>query len=246
MNSNNLTPFYLKNHLEKMPFAEALLLFCVFFLPGYFQQGAGFALESMLNPRFHFFTLLFSLPQMLLLLYILRLRSGADLSTYGIGPLRGTSVFQIVITFFAILGITLILGMLQQLLGSSEALSNSTGIAVAPGFYSSIAAQPLLILLIAFTCLLIGYFEELFFRVYLLSEFAQTPVAARLTIIAGSAMFAAGHAYQGILPALGTFFIGVLLAYRFLRRRSWHEIALAHALYNFTAILLMPAAAGMG
>jgi uncharacterized protein len=246
MNSNNLTPFYPKNHLEKMPFAEALLLFSVFFLPAYFQQGAGFDLESMLNPLFHFFTLLFSLPQMLLLLYILRLRGNSDLSTYGIGPLRGTSVFQIIITFFSILGITLMLGMLQQLLGRSGALSTSAGITVAPDFYSNIAMQPTLILLIAFTCLLIGYFEELFFRVYLLSEFAQTPRTARITTLVGSTLFAAGHVYQGLLPALGTFFIGVLLAYRFLHRRSWHEIALAHGLYNFAAILLMPAASGMG
>ncbi len=242
MNSNNLTPFYPKNHVEKIPFTEALLLFAVFFLPGYFQQGAGFDLAAMLNPMFHLFTLLFSLPQMLLLIYILRLRNGSDLRSYGIGGLRGTSLFQIILTLFSIYGITLVLGLIQQVIKRNGALLGSTGIEITPNFYTTLSERPSIIILIALTCLLIGYFEELFFRVYLISEFGFTNRTAHLSVILGSVLFAAGHTYQGIIPAIATFFIGVLLGYRYLARRSWHEIAIAHALYNFTAILLMPAA----
>ena len=242
MNSNNLTPFYPKNHVEKIPFTEALLLFAVFFLPGYLQQGSGFDLAAMLNPMFHLFTLLFSLPQMLLLIYILRLRNGTDLRPYGIGGLYGTSLFQILLSLASIYGITLILGIIQQLMKRSGAFLGSPGIEINPNFYTALAERPSIVILIALTCLLIGYFEELFFRVYLISEFGSSPRTAHLTIILGSALFAAGHAYQGIIPATATFFIGALLGYRFLARRSWHEISIAHALYNFTAIMLMPAA----
>ena len=227
-----------------MPFAEAVLLFSVFFLPGYFQQGAGFDLAAMLNPKFHLFTLLFSLPQMLLLIHILRLRNGADLSLYGIGSLQGTSIFQILLSLVSIFGITLLLGIVQQIIRHSGALLGSTGIEVTPNFYATLSSRPSIIAFIAITCLLIGYFEELFFRVYLISEFGTTRRAAILTVIVGSGLFAAGHAYQGIIPAAATFFIGVLLGFRFVARRSWHEIALAHALYNFIAILIMPAAGG--
>ncbi|MFW5711572.1 MAG: CPBP family intramembrane glutamic endopeptidase [Spirochaetota bacterium] len=228
-----------------MPFAEAVLLFSVFFLPGYFQQGVGFDLAAMLNPGFHLLTLLFNLPQMLLLIYILRLRTGADLSIYGIGSLRGTSFFQILLSLVSIFGITLFLGVVQQIIRHSGALLSSTGIEITPNFYATLASQPSIIILIAITCLLIGYFEELFFRVYLISEFGTTRRTAILTVLLGSGLFAAGHAYQGIIPAAATYFIGVLFGYRFLSRRSWHEIALAHALYNFIAILIMPAAGGV-
>ncbi len=228
-----------------MPFAEAVLLFSVFFLPGYFQQGAGFDLAAMLNPSFHLFTMLFSLPQMLLLLYILRLRNGPDLGLYGIGSLRRISIFQILLSLVSIFGITLFLGIVQQIVRRSGALLGSTGIEITPNFYATIASRPSILIFISITCLLIGYFEELFFRVYLISEFASTRRTAILTVLLGSVLFAAGHAYQGIIPAAATFFIGVLLGYRFLARRSWHEIALAHALYNFVAILIIPAAGGV-
>ncbi len=242
MNSNNLIPFYPKNHAQKKPFIEAVLLFSVFFLPGYFQQGVGFNIESMLNPVFHFFTLIFSLPQMLLLLYILHLRVGPDLEAYGVVPLRKTRVSSVLISFICIMGITLLIGIFDQLINSSRDVFTHPGITAPSTFYDQLIAKPGLILLIAVTCLLIGYFEELFFRVYLIKEFAGNRYAAHFTIITGSVLFAAGHAYQGVIAATGTFFIGVFLGYRYLAHSSWHEIALAHALYNFTAILMMPAA----
>ncbi|MFO7729483.1 MAG: CPBP family intramembrane glutamic endopeptidase [Spirochaetia bacterium] len=245
MNFTNHTPFYPKNHEENMPFLEAILLFSVFFLPGYFQQGAGFNIDSMLNPGFHLFTLLFSLPQMLLIIYIINLRSNSDLRSYGIVPLRETPVLKVIVSYIFILSIPLLLGIIQQFIGVSEPVYKNTGIEINSGFYVRLYEQPVLIFFIAVTCLLIGYFEELFFRVYLIRDFAVNRRAAHLTIIIGSLLFAAGHMYQGFTAAAGTFLIGVILGYRYLAHSSWHEIALAHALYNFTAILLLPAAGAL-
>jgi len=241
MNSNNLTPFFPKNHEEKRPFIEAILLFSVFFLPGYFQQGAGFNIENMLNPAFHFFTLVFSLPQMLLLLYILYIRVGPHLRTYGIVPLHETRVFHVLLSYILILCITFSIGIVDQILHSDNTLLNSPGIEIPQNFYARLFEMPIMILLIALTCILVGYFEELFFRVYLIREFAVNSLTSHVTVVIGSFLFTAGHIYQGFTAAAGTFFIGMLLGYRYLAHSSWHEIALAHALYNFTAIILMPA-----
>lgn len=249
MNFINHTPFYPKNHEENMPFLEAILLFSVFFLPGYFQQGAGFNIDRMLSPGFHLFTLLFSLPQMLLIIYIINLRSNSDLRSYGIVPLRETPVLKVIVSYVFILSIPLLLGSIQQIIGISEPVYENTGIEtgieISPNFYERLSEQPILIFFIAVTCLIIGYFEELFFRVYLIRDFAVNRRAAHLTIIIGSLLFAGGHMYQGFTAAAGTFLIGVILGYRYLAHSSWHEIALAHALYNFTAILLLPAAGGL-
>ena len=228
-----------------MPFVEAILLFSVFFLPGYFQQEAGFNIDSMLNPEFHLFTLLFSLPQMLLIIYIINLRSNSDLRSYGIVPLRETPILKVIVSYIFILSVPLLLGSIQQFIGISEPVYENTGIAISSNFYVRLSEQPILIFFIAVTCLLIGYFEELFFRVYLIRDFAVNRRAAHLTIIIGSLLFAGGHMYQGYTAAAGTFLIGVILGYRYLAHSSWHEIALAHALYNFTAILLLPAAGGL-
>src|SRR6056297_4279267 len=193
MNSNNLTPFFPKNHEEKRPFIEAILLFSVFFLPGYFQQGAGFNIDSMLNPGFHLFTLLFSLPQMLLIIYIINLRSNSDLRSYGIVPLRETPILKVIVSYVFILSIPLLLALIQQFIGVSEPVYKNTGIEIGSDFYIRLSEQPILIFLIAVNCLLIGYFEELFFRVYLIRDFAVNRRAAHLTIIIGSLLFAGGQ-----------------------------------------------------
>jgi hypothetical protein len=100
---------------------------------------------------------------------------------------------------------------------------------IAPIIY-----PPLLI-----TCLTIGYYEELFFRAYLLGEFARGRANMIPVVTASSLLFAAGHGYQGITGFAGTFLIGLFLSYRFLRHRSLHEVAIGHGLYNCAAVLLL-------
>lgn len=234
-----------KNQQKKGIFWEALLLFLVFFFPGYLYQSAQFDFQVMFAPAFHISNLVFTLPQILLLLYILRLRTGRSLEKYGVHPFKFSLLPAALLSFLGVLAITTMLSLTAQLLGSTAgveltnpALPNVSGSRID---YSILLDLPYIPVCILVTSLLTGYFEELYFRVYLLTEFADSPVGAAGIVGISSLLFAIGHLYQGIIGFFGTFLLGTFLAYRYLRRRSWHEISIAHGLYNFFMIMLIPA-----
>lgn len=237
--------FYTNLHQKKPPFLEALLFFLVFFLPGYLFQSAQFQITSLFTPAFHLNTFIVILPQMALMLYVLSLRHGERISEYGIDPLKECRIGRIFLTFLGILSLTLLLGAAARALGqlSGTQLSNPAIPQEIPAdlSYGAILKRPFVIALILITSLSIGYFEELFFRVYLIGEFGESGTGKIVIILLSSALFAGGHLYQGLIGAAGTFLIGVFLALQYLKRRNWHEIALAHGIYNFVIILLIPA-----
>ena len=234
-----------KNQQKKGVFWEALLLFLVFFFPGYLYQSTRFDFQVMYSPAFHISNLIFTLPQVLLLLYILHLRTEGRLEKYGVHPFRLSLLPAALLSFLGILAITAMLSLTVQLIGSTAgveltnpALPNMSGSQID---YSVLFKLPYIPICILGTCLLTGYFEELYFRTYLLTEFADSPVGTAGIVLISSFLFAIGHLYQGLIGFFGTFLLGTFLAYRYLRRRSWHEIAIAHGLYNFLMIMLIPA-----
>jgi len=247
MNFYNSILFFIKNQQKKLPFTEAVLLFLVFFFPGYLYQNAEFSFQVMFTPGFHLTSLLFTLPQLLLLLYILHLRNGEILQVYGIASFRLSYLPPGLLLFAVLCAVTFTLGLLSHLLGSFTGIE-LVNPAVPTGAggdvdYRVFTSYPLLPLYILGTSMLTGYFEELFFRVYLIAEFSSSPAGIPGIIGISSLLFAAGHLYQGLIGAMGTFLIGMILAFLYVRRRNWHEIAIAHGLYNFTMIMLMPLAA---
>jgi membrane protease YdiL (CAAX protease family) len=175
------------------------------------------------------------------MLYVLNLRSPRGLGDFGLGTVRVSILFPAFLTFLMIFGISTSLGMFAELVGrvSSVDLRNPALPGVMPEDFS-IFQPPFLPLLILFTSGVIAYFEELFFRVYLVGQFSDSPRGSHLAVLVSSLLFAGGHLYQGLIGGIGTFFIGLLLGYRYLRCRNWHEISIAHALYNFTVLLLIP------
>jgi membrane protease YdiL (CAAX protease family) len=64
----------------------------------------------------------------------------------------------------------------------------------------------------------------------------------RLTFTTSAAfstiLFALGHLYQGLAGVTFAMLHGLLFAYAFQKRRSIHMLALSHALYNLTVLLL--------
>ncbi len=85
-------------------------------------------------------------------------------------------------------------------------------------------------------CLAVGYSEELFFRFFApdsLGEAGFSPLAAQG---AAALLFGLSHTSQGIVGILVSGLLGLGFGWIRLKGRSFHAIALGHALYN--AILL--------
>lgn len=220
---------------------EALLFFLVFFFPAYLKQSLQFDIGLMFHPEYHLNTLIYTLPQMCLMLYVLQLRSPGGLGDFGIGNIGISLFIPVLLTYLLIFGVSTALGIFAELISMVSEINfyNPALPESLPEGFSPLR-PPFLPLLILLTSLVIAYFEELFFRVYLIGQFAETSRENHLVVLLSSLVFAGGHLYQGLIGGLGTFLIGLLLGYRYLHSRNWHEVSIAHALYNFTIILLIP------
>ena len=202
-----------------------MLLFSALFLPGYLYQSAEGAAVVFSSNAMLLQTLVICVPQALLILYIIITRGRPDARSAGIVMIRPSDSLRIlgVLTGIAVLSAPIAL------------IGKSFGVG---GFVEVVGTKsdPLSFFLLALVCLAIGYREELFFRSYLLSEFAL--FGKYKAVAASTALFAVGHIYQGGIAFLGTALIGVFLSFVFLRYRNVHTIAIGHGLYNLAVVLL--------
>jgi membrane protease YdiL (CAAX protease family) len=89
-----------------------------------------------------------------------------------------------------------------------------------------------------------GFFEEFFFRGYLLNRinlsFKNKPIGKWLGIILTSIAFAVAHSYQDITGMIDTFCFAILLGflYYFFNRNVWYLI-LVHGFYDTVGILFI-------
>jgi membrane protease YdiL (CAAX protease family) len=173
-----------------------------------------------------------ALPQILLLLYILRLRGGEDVwAEFGIPRPRARDLPVTLLVFAGVMALLTLLGLILILLPSAGRSL------FASGFRWQLE-DPRLIPLVLLFCLVTGYREELFFRSYLLTRFRQLHLPVFLAVAVSTAVFAVGHAYQGIAGLAVALIQGAYFSMVFLRIRNVHPIALAHGLYNAAVLIL--------
>lgn len=97
--------------------------------------------------------------------------------------------------------------------------------------------NPLLVPLLIPLVLIIGYSEELFFRVlphYLSQKSGKTFIYPLFQWL-----FAIPHLYQGLTGFIFTLLVGFILANHYAKHGNMHTIALAHAAFNFMSFLLL-------
>jgi len=216
---------------KPMDIVEPVLLFSAFFLPGYIFQNREVDPLIFNSPAFHGMYLMQTLPMIALLLFLLY-RKGHHWWV----PYRLTFFRWKDIPFGILAGIAVWIALLPLLLISSWLLTGS-GAQDAVGIEWKLQSSGILPLVLV-TSLTTGYWEELFFRSYLDGQLRKIGMSPACAAITGIVLFASGHLYQGIVPALGTALIGTVLLIIFRCRRSLHTVALGHGLYNFTVLLL--------
>lgn len=206
-----------------------LLLFAVFFLPGILFQHGGIRPDAFDSPAYHLAVLVTTIPQTLLIVYILWIQPGEDLSRFGF---RTVDFPDLLAALVATLGMFAVLAAAGALLYLLPEVARE---AVGRGFrfrFGNTALLPLALL----SSLAIAYREEAFFRAYLLTRFEQLSLNPVAGVLLAAAAFSLGHLYQGFGGALVAFVLGGYLGWIYIRRRSVHIVAVAHGLYNFAVL----------
>lgn len=231
---------------------EPLLVFLVFYLPGYLAQSTPISGKIFNSVSFNVIYLVAVLPRIALLLYLMLLRariadpdsqSGPTLRGYGVVSFRVQDLAWIVLAFVAIELVVIPLSMLATAVGG--AFRSIGGTSVGPGVHWRLT-KPGMLPLVLLTTMTIGYSEELYFRSYLLTILPRLGVGIGAAVAASTALFALGHLYEGLPGLLGTAAIGVILSLLFLWKRNVHVIAIAHGLYNFVTLLATLSLPGAG
>ncbi len=228
--------FFLKftKKLKKNPLIEPILLFMVFFLPGFLRQGGSQNGEIFNSVSFNLIYMITVIPQILLLLYLISLKGPGSFGKYGITPITAEDLWKAVQYYAGVTGLLISLYMLLSL--SAAFIPAFDGKAVQTIAWK--INNPRILPLVFITAVTIGYSEELFFRSYLLTEIIEYTGSRRSSIIAVSLLFSIGHIYQGAGGFLSSFIIGIYFSHLFLKRRRIHSIAIGHALYNFSVLVL--------
>ena len=206
-------------------FLEALLLYIIlFFSPAL----AAFSTANGDLQRI----LLYSLPSLALLWHIISGRRG--FSALKKEKVAKKDLVSLVLSLAGLLLIALLLSFLVEVL--SREYQNSIEVNLPP---TITLPQSFLHWIVVFiSCLFTGYLEESYFRYYLLGVMEEHLKSKLMRVFFSVLLFAFCHSYAGAFSIVNAVLSGTLLSLVFLRFRSLHGIAMAHALYNFSVYLL--------
>jgi hypothetical protein len=203
--------------------------------------AAGVTLPAI--PLFQHNYLLFGVVLVLLLWVKLR---GETWASFGlITPKSWTRVAGLGVLLFIF--IILYSATAAPMISKAVAEITGTSRSLAGDYFASMKGNlPLFLLLLPLTWLFAAFGEEVFFRGYLMTRFAQFMGEGRLAwmvaLFAQAAIFGAAHAYQGPVGIVGTAMIGLILgAATLLWRRNLWPAMIAHGLADtlgFTLIYL--------
>ena len=91
--------------------------------------------------------------------------------------------------------------------------------------------------LLAMMMLAVGYYEEFFFRIYMVETMGAV-LGKMPAVLLSAAFFALGHLYQGYWAVILIFFIGLGFQWIYSKYRSIHVNAIIHALFDIISILI--------
>ncbi len=232
------------NKRKKIILAEITLFFVAFFLPALIWTDITNIHEISLPYILQYETI--TIPQIALMLYILAIQQliatsnreetvqafkfvSEGLKRFGIVKFKVRYFVKIFLIVLLLLlfsfTVSLILSLIPQI--GEEIIEQK--------FKTPDKSYSQLILIFVFS-ITVGYWEELFFRAYLLNRFEDIGISQKVSILLSSLLFSIGHLYEGYMGVMITFFIGLYLAHTFLKFRNLHINAIAHCLYNFAIL----------
>ena len=95
------------------------------------------------------------------------------------------------------------------------------------------------IVLAFFLVVVVAVAEETVFRGYLILRFKSATGRIGMAVLLSTAIFSIGHGYEGMAGILSVFFLGLVLAFVYLWRRSLVAPMVMHFLIDFTSIVVV-------
>jgi membrane protease YdiL (CAAX protease family) len=211
-------------------FIEPLILYWVLFfrIPAGLQSGEGtvgaIALEFSWTAEMARI-LMYNIPSLALVWYLLL--KAKSLKEMGITFPKKKDFIAAALAFFALTLIGVTISLVSVQFGEAAALRQSISPHAATAW-----------VILVFSCVSSAYMEESFFRFYLLSKKEEMGLGPHRAVLVSTLLFSMCHFYEGPWGFLNSALSGVVLAFVFLRFRSLHGVAIAHALYNILAYIV--------
>jgi len=169
--------------------------------------------------------LLYTLPSLALVWYLLLKVKSLKAMGIRLPQKKDFLVALLAFSVLTLIGVTISLVSLK--FGDTAALRRS----LSP---KTVIAWTVLVI----SCVSSAYLEESYFRFYLFSKKEEMGLGPHRAVLVSTLLFSVCHLYEGPWGFLNAALSGVALAYIFLRFRSLHSVAIAHALYNILAYVL--------
>jgi len=208
---------------------EFAVLFSVMFLPGLLTASTGVDPAAWDSIAYHTTLLAVAVPQILLVVYVVNLRTPGVASRMGWRIPAFSDLVSLLIALVT-------LGAALALVSLVVSLFPGDGSIWDPTVKWRFSRRELIPLVIV-SSLAVGYREEIFYRSYLTVRGREIGLSPPVIVAASSLLFAAGHWYQGLAGFVTALVIGAALGVVFLWRGSLHGVAVAHGLYNAAVLL---------
>jgi membrane protease YdiL (CAAX protease family) len=169
--------------------------------------------------------LLYTLPSLALVWYLLLKVKSLKAMEIRLPQKKDFIVASLAFSALTLIGVTI--SLVSAKFGDTAALRQS----LSP---KTVIAWAVLVI----SCFSSAYLEESYFRFYLFSKKEEMGLGPHRAVLVSTLLFSICHIYEGPWGFLNAALSGVVLAYIFLRFRSLHSVAIAHALYNILAYVL--------
>lgn len=216
-------------HSRRKYIIEAFILFAAFFLTSAINFNTSPEPVNYNNIFFHLIFYSHALPKLVLVMYFVKYKNKEPLSALGIKKLQVPDFLRAVLLLMAMFTVLfIIVGPIFSFIPESH-LEDVPDVSFSFSFVA--------FFFLITTCLLTGYWEEIFFRGFLLSRFEKAAIPRVERILISSILFAVCHVYNSWFGLINAFIFGILLGFVWDHFRRIHIVAIAHALFNFILII---------
>jgi hypothetical protein len=206
-------------HFHPVVVLEALLLYCILFLPGALR-GESPPVPAVFSINRELMRIIaYNLPALALIWYLWRRGKALPLPSWA-------DLFAFLWAFPSLILISLSI---------SAAAAHFPG--QSQGFMAGAPSGAAGIAVMVFSCLSTGYLEESYFRYYLGEKIREMGLASWVFMLISCVLFGLCHLYEGPWGTMNSVLAALILGLIYIRFRCLHGLALAHGLYNAVVYL---------